>query len=231
LGQEPEVARGSRAPSEAEGLTSRRRVRKEWLLLINDAAQAAIGRTALGHDPRRMCRRLLHDRLEPASPLEELLYHGVILNVALGGFGRSRTDRRQKIERVLRRLLPSVSRAAPRDALVVRRAIAVIVRDFAKPLDVGAVADEVRCAEPTLRRLFKARTQISMRAFHIRVRVREAIRLFDEGVSNILAVARLVGYESEKNLYRAFQSVVGMTPAKVRALPRGTVFVSLPIAD
>jgi AraC-like DNA-binding protein len=52
-----------------------------------------------------------------------------------------------------------------------------------------------------------------MRQFHIRIRVVEAIKMFAAGARKITAVARLVGYKSDKNFYRALRAVTGLTPS------------------
>ncbi len=57
---------------------------------------------------------------------------------------------------------------------------------------------------------------MSIREYHARVRVCAPVRQFAAGTRDVLAVARSVGYRSEKNFYRTVAKCTGMTPAELR---------------
>lgn len=57
-----------------------------------------------------------------------------------------------------------------------------------------------------------------MRQFHITIRVLEAMKMFAAGDRKLTAVARAVGYKSDKNFYRAVRAVTGRTPSELMAM-------------
>ena len=79
---------------------------------------------------------------------------------------------------------------------------------------------------------------MSMRDFHTRCRVAEAIRIFAAGENKTAAVARSVGYRSEKNFYRALRDVTGKKPKDLKSrsphylrLLARAIFLSVDAAD
>jgi two-component system response regulator YesN len=71
---------------------------------------------------------------------------------------------------------------------------------------------------PAMHRQFKRDTGTSIRAYLIRLRVESAIELLRRTPWKVEAVAREVGWQSTKDLYRALHRLAGMTPAEVRKL-------------
>jgi two-component system response regulator YesN len=71
---------------------------------------------------------------------------------------------------------------------------------------------------PAVHRQFKRDTGFSIRAYVTRLRVESAIELLRRTPWKVEAVAREVGWQSRKDLYRALHRVAGMTPTEVRKL-------------
>jgi AraC-like DNA-binding protein len=82
-------------------------------------------------------------------------------------------------------------------------------------LDSRLVTDRPELADWVVR-VFAAVSGMSIREYHARARVCAAVRQFATGTHDVLAVARCVGYRSEKNFYRAVSKFTGLTPAELR---------------
>jgi AraC-like DNA-binding protein len=178
------------------------------------AAQRAIGTS---DEPARVSREFLRAAPVPASRLEELVLFGLTFETAAGGFGVSLASSRRRARRILR-TLERKNRAHARDRFEKARQAATYLLDHAtERFDVRAVAAHCAMDQTGLRRLFKEAYGLSMREYHTVLRVCRAARLFAEGTEDVSAVARLVGYRSEKNFYRAVREVTGLTPAQLRA--------------
>lgn len=83
------------------------------------------------------------------------------------------------------------------------------------PLDLTRVALQVGCSATTLRWLFRTTFGMSMRDYHTRVRIRQALRLMIAGRQSVVDLAWAVGYRGEKNFYRAVRDLTGTTPARL----------------
>jgi len=156
----------------------------------------------------------------PDTPLERLLRQGVIFDVLLGCVDDRGSSHDQRTVNVARRVLETSARPSPLLDSSESRAAALIRARAAYPLDVEQLARAVGCHQTQLRRAFRERFGISMRDFHTRCRVASAIALFADGESKTTAVARSVGYRSEKNFYRALRNVTGKRPTEVKSMSR-----------
>jgi AraC-like DNA-binding protein len=178
--------------------------------------QNVAGLGALHQQPHQATRALLRKAPLPTTRLEELALFGLLFETAVGGFGRTH-DGALRIARVaLRRLLPRPAPTERHTAAQIDRAAQFIIDRHARPLNVPALARRAALHETTLRRLFLARFGVSPRLFQMRIRVCRAIHLFAKDTGTVLAVAKAVGYDSEKNFYRAVRRVTGLTPAELR---------------
>jgi len=202
------------------------KLRATWSYKAASESQSAVCRLAAGVDPRRVCELFVQKVPLPASRVEELVYHGMLFELMIGGFGQSAEDRRVKIDRALRSFTRNPRRTAG-DTRLASRAAEWIRNDLVSPLNVTQMADQLGCHETTVRRAFVAWAGESMRSYQLRARVREAVKLFEQGVDDVLAVARLVGYRSEKNFYRAVRIVTNMTPGQIRGLSPGSVRIEI----
>jgi AraC-like DNA-binding protein len=156
----------------------------------------------------------------PETPVERLLRQGVIFDVLLGCVDDRTSSPVERTVNVVRRVLEASARPSPLLDSPESRAAALIRARAPYPLDVEQLARAIGCHQTHLRRSFRQRFGISMREFHTRCRIASAIALFADGESKTSAVARSVGYRSEKNFYRALRNVTGKRPTEVKSMPR-----------
>jgi AraC-like DNA-binding protein len=197
-----------------------REVRDDWMFQLASVSQRAACAMNAREHRRRACWQFLRYAPTPETRFEELVLYGMLFEAALGGFGASAAQRLARTRKALRVLLPPEPTAEERDRALAGRAARIIIGRCSEPLNTRTTAIALDSREATLRRAFRETWGLSMRAFQIRARVREAIRLFEEGTTDVLAVSRLVGYHSEKNFYRAVRAVLGVTPGQLARTPR-----------
>lgn len=189
-------------------------VRPNWMHELAGVAQRGADR--LSAQPHRFTRALLRHAPPPRTRLEEIIFLGLLFESALEGFGDRPAFASHAVRRALRKLLPRPSRQE-RDLLTkVERVAQHLIDTHARPVNVPALARREGLHQSTLRRAFLDRFGMAPREFQTRVRICRAIHLFAVETTDILAVARSVGYRSEKNFYRAVRRVTGLTPARLR---------------
>jgi AraC-like DNA-binding protein len=98
------------------------------------------------------------------------------------------------------------------------KAVDALEHGFCAPLQLDRLASDVACGRATLIRRFSRTFGLSLRQYHTQLRVRHAVAHLRSPDSNVDSVARLVGYGSTKNLYRAFRTIAGLTPSAVRGM-------------
>ncbi len=188
----------------------------EWLYEAARASQRIMCDIRSGaHDSQRAVDAIA-DLPEPRTRLEQLVFQGLCFDIVLGCVDQGAASSRKALTRdVLQRILKTSTRPSALRDSPARRAIDWIRRHFAQPLEVTAIARKIGCDASALRRLVRQEFGLSMRQLHIRIRVLEALKMFVAGNRKISAVARAVGYRSEKNFYRAMRGVTGWTPSKL----------------
>ncbi len=190
-------------------------IREAWMVQAISACQllmCEVGSAAPGVTAR--VRRISKTIPAPVNKLEELLLHGMLFEVLLSVHRGASLDAHTSdaVERTLTEIGVKVSLRN-----LAAEAAPYIERHMTDPLDVKEVARHVGCAETTLRRLFRKEFDVSMRDYLTRLRVRQSLRA-GASYSCIGDLARSVGYESEKNFYRAVRDVTGTTPTALRRL-------------
>jgi len=155
----------------------------------------------------------------PATPIERLVRQGLVFEVLLGCVAEGVGSRDERTLHVVRHLLESRARPSPLWESLATRAAAMIYRRSTDPIDVAHIARTVGCDQTRLRRSFRDRFGISMREFHTRCRIADAISMFATGEKKTAAVARSVGYRSQKNFYRALRDVTGKRPKELKSIP------------
>jgi AraC-like DNA-binding protein len=153
----------------------------------------------------------------PSTPVECLVRHGIILQVLLGCLDDRASSSDERVENFMRRVLESSARPLPLRDSPENRAAAVILARRQQPVDVAGVARIVGCHQSRLRRSFRETFGMSMRDFHTRCRIAHALTIFAGGESKTSAVARTVGYRSDKNFYRALRDVTGKKPKELKS--------------
>jgi AraC-like DNA-binding protein len=159
----------------------------------------------------------------PATPLERLVRQGMIFDVLLGCVDDRSCTHYERTFNVFRRVFESSARPSPLLDSPESRAAALIHERSTCPIDVAEIARTVGCEQTRLRRAFRDRFGISMRDFHTRCRIADAISLFVRGEMKTGSVARSVGYRSEKNFYRAFRGVTGKRPGELKSISESSL--------
>ena len=195
-------------------------VRAEWLYETARVSQQILCEArAGGHAPADIVNAL-EVLPVPATPLERLVRQGMIFEVLLGRVDDRASSHHERAVNVLRRVLETSARPSPLLEPPESRAAALIHERSMHGFDVAEIARTVGCEQTRLRRAFRNRFGMSMRDFHTRCRIADAITLFVSGDRKPAAVARSVGYRSEKNFYRALRDVTGKRPTELKSIPR-----------
>lgn len=200
-------------------------VRREWLYEAARASQEVLCEVrASALDTHQVLKSLM--RLpEAATPLERLIFQGLVLDVLLGCVGDPSQSRAECTRSLVRGVLETALRPAPLLDSPAHRAADLIRKNYAYPLNAIRVARAVGCNQSRLRRLFKDEIGISMRGFHTHARVAQALALFAAGPTKTTAIARCVGYRSDKDLYRALRDVTGCRPAALRLMSSESIYI------
>ena len=121
-------------------------------------------------------------------------------------------------------LLAVASRAAvpsPRIAPWLERATEIVEEQYARPLALGVVAEEVGVHPVHLARSFRAHHGRSVGSYLREVRVRRAAARLATGNESIAEIALAVGFADQSHLHRWFVRFIGETPARYRRQLRG----------
>jgi AraC-like DNA-binding protein len=177
---------------------------------------------ANGHPAAHVVRAL--DELPAAgTPIERLIRQGIIFDVLLGCVDDCSRSHHERTYSVFRRVLENTARPSPLLDSPASRAAALIRERSIYPIDVAEIARAVGCEQTRLRRAFRHQFRMSMRDFHTRCRIADAISLFVSGEMKTAAVARSVGYRSEKNFYRAFRGITGKRPGELKSISESSL--------
>ncbi|MFD1938322.1 MULTISPECIES: helix-turn-helix domain-containing protein [Nonomuraea] len=109
----------------------------------------------------------------------------------------------------------AVTGPAAREDARVRKAVAVMRERLAEPLSLAAIAGEVHLSTYHFLRVFKAATGETPRRYLTRLRVEEAKRLLDRGMS-VSEVAVRCGFSGPAHLSTAFLRQTGLRPSAYR---------------
>ncbi len=97
-----------------------------------------------------------------------------------------------------------------------RRALALIHSDYAKPLTVGAIARQAGASASTLTRLFQSHLGRAPAAYLTDLRLARARDLLEQSAYSIAEIAQRCGYGDQAALTRAFRRRLDVTPAHLR---------------
>ena len=198
-------------------------VRGEWMYETARMSQEILCETrAKGHAAAYVVNALA--ALPPAGTrLEQLIRQGIIFDVLVACVDDCSRSYHERTCNVVRRVLETAARPSPLLDSPESGAAALIRERSMYPIDVAEIARTVGCEQTRLRRAFRDRFGMSMRDFHTRCRIADAISLFVSGEMKTAAVARSVGYRSEKNFYRAFRGVTGKRPGELKSISESSL--------
>jgi AraC-like DNA-binding protein len=104
---------------------------------------------------------------------------------------------------------------SPNDRLV-DRALAVVERQFARPLTDAAVAGQLGLSPSHFRFLFRQATGQPFHKYLVAMRLERARKLLSEGTMPVTEVAAAVGFRGLSHFSRAFSQRFNVSPTEVR---------------
>lgn len=96
------------------------------------------------------------------------------------------------------------------------RAVDRILRDYAEPLSVEAMAAAAAMTPRHFNRCFKAAVGVSPKRFILATRIRVARELLERSRSTVTEIAQDVGFSDATHFIRTFREAVGETPTAYR---------------
>jgi two-component system response regulator YesN len=99
-------------------------------------------------------------------------------------------------------------------------AVAIVGRDFARPLRIDDVARDVSVSARQLQRVFADYGGMGFRAYVTRVRMSRAAWLLANTDIPVKAIAVRVGYRDHSQFSKAYKRVYGVSPSRSRATRR-----------
>ncbi|MBL8653054.1 MAG: AraC family transcriptional regulator [Alphaproteobacteria bacterium] len=126
------------------------------------------------------------------------------------------------------KLGPAIRRLGWPDGQAARvaRAVALLRRDFAKPLRVDDLADVAGMSASSFHQHFRAVTSLSPLQFQKRLRLIEARRLMQAEGASAGNAAFAVGYESVHQFTREYGRMFGLPPVRDAKAARGKIRVA-----
>jgi AraC-like DNA-binding protein len=106
-------------------------------------------------------------------------------------------------------------------ARLVDRALALVDRNFAKPLNDAEVAEQLGLSTSHFRFLFKEATGQPFHRYLIAMRLEKARKLLIEHGMPVSEAAKAVGFTNASHFSRAFAQRFKVSPTRVRYLPQG----------
>lgn len=102
---------------------------------------------------------------------------------------------------------------------LVKRAIAYLHQNYARPLARWEIAEAIGVSENYLTRVFSQELGLSPWDYLNRFRVSQAKELFRRTPSSVKSVASQVGFKDQKYFSRVFHKLTGLSPNEFRAQP------------
>jgi AraC-like DNA-binding protein len=200
------------------GSTAAPPVREEWFYETARLSQEILCDVrANGLAPRAIVD-LLARLPVPLTAVEAILRQGFKFNVLLNCVDDRSCSLDERTNSVMRRVLEVIARPSALQDAPEWRAADLIRERGAFPLDVPGIARAVGCHQSRLRELFRQAYGMKMREFHRRCRAALALQMFAAGETKIAAIARAVGYRSDKNFYRLLRDLTRQTPEQFRSM-------------
>lgn len=224
-------------------------VRDEWLHLLSGELQRVIGLIEFQEyelGASSTARDLISRIPDPATPIEEQLLRGMLLDVSVrwaakahrhahGGTApacnfhaemqrddgwRLHADKSRTAKIVFEEWAILYFRALRRaHPAPVSDAARWIVEHSRERLTLRAIARAISVNSVVLRRDFKACFGLSVHRYHQRARLADTMRLLASGSHDVRSALYAAGWSSPKSLYRAAIDVTGMSLHLLRDLP------------
>lgn len=213
-------------------------IRLDWLLQLTRECQAFLGQLASTpphnlHVPR-LAEQFLSRIADPSNAAERLVFRSFLLQIAIhlttiaanAGSGRQPIERMVGLfrewgdrSREMKTLLLEAARTLgpdARDMSLAGRARREIDANYASPMTIRQLGRTLGCHPKRLARAFQHEYGESIPAYLATVRMRYGVNAIKNTDLKVEAIARMVGYRSKKNFYRAVRQATGMTPRQLR---------------
>jgi len=99
---------------------------------------------------------------------------------------------------------------------VVQRAHTLIALRCQEPLDLPALAAELRVGYSTLRHSFLSRVGVSLRQHYLNTRIQKSQDLLMNSGKNVKEIAEILGFDSASHFSKQFKQLVGLSPTDWR---------------
>jgi AraC family transcriptional regulator, regulatory protein of adaptative response / methylphosphotriester-DNA alkyltransferase methyltransferase len=111
--------------------------------------------------------------------------------------------------------MPRRASTVERREALFREAVAIIERDYARPVEVNAVAREIATSRRQLQRVF-SEMGTDFRTVLREVRMRRAVDLLQTENMPVKRVAHSVGYRQPAEFAKTFRRQMGAAPSKFK---------------
>jgi signal transduction histidine kinase/AraC-like DNA-binding protein len=125
----------------------------------------------------------------------------------------------QEIIAALHQSLFDADTLPPQTSAIVKRAVAYLHQNYARPLKRWEVAEAIGVSENYLSRVFSQELGLSPWDYLNRFRVLRAKELFRSTKGSIKSVAEQVGFKDQKYFSRVFHKLTGLSPSEFREQP------------
>ena len=102
------------------------------------------------------------------------------------------------------------------DREMLRRAVVLMEKNIATPLEIGAVAQQVNCSVRQLERVFLAETGLNPSTYYRHTRLQFACWLLTTTDRPIFSIAFESGFSDASHFIRQFQQRYGLAPGRMR---------------
>jgi len=120
----------------------------------------------------------------------------------------------------LHRSLFGAEALPPQTSALVKRAIAYLHQNYARPLARWEIAEAVGVSENYLSRVFNQELGLSPWDYLNRFRISQAKELFRRTQDSVKSVAKQVGFKDQKYFSRVFRKLTGLSPNEFREQPQ-----------
>ena len=125
----------------------------------------------------------------------------------------------EELGAALHRSLFGLEALAQQSSALVKRAVAYVHENYARPFSRQEMANALGVSEHHLSRIFRQEIGLSPWEYLNRYRIRRAMELLQRTNETITSVALNVGFEDSAYFSRVFRNKTGVSPSEFRAAP------------
>ncbi|WP_156379093.1 AraC family transcriptional regulator [Rhizobium sp. Root149] len=110
---------------------------------------------------------------------------------------------------------------------IIEQARRALMDKNANPTSLGRIASNLGLSYPTLRRLFREHTGMSLKQYQTDVRTRRACELLRNSDKSVKSIAGYLGYNSAFHFSSQFKKATGLSPSEWRAKNRLDILTNI----